>query len=61
VILTLTAVAQIAAETDSIKWTALVFGLLGGLAIFLIGMEMMTEALRLVVGGKARRVIELLT
>jgi len=59
--LTLTAVAQIVGETDSIKWTALIFGLLGGLAIFLIGMEMMTEALRLIVGGKARKVIETLT
>jgi phosphate:Na+ symporter len=59
--LVLTAVAQIAGETDSIKWTALIFGLLGGLAIFLIGMEMMTEALRLIVGGKARTVIEKLT
>jgi phosphate:Na+ symporter len=59
--LTLTAVAQVVAETDSIKWTALIFGLLGGLAIFLIGMEMMTEALRLIVGGKARKVIERLT
>lgn len=55
------AVAQVLEETDSIKWTALIFGLLGGLAIFLIGMEMMTEALRLIVGGKARKVIERLT
>jgi phosphate:Na+ symporter len=56
-----TAVAQVLEETDSIKWTALIFGLLGGLAIFLIGMEMMTEALRLIVGGKARKIIERLT
>ncbi|MCL1601570.1 MAG: Na/Pi cotransporter family protein [Actinomycetia bacterium] len=59
--LTFAAVAQIVGDTDSIKWTALIFGLLGGLAIFLIGMEMMTEALRLIVGGKARAVIEKLT
>ena len=59
--LTFAALAQIVGETDSIKWTALIFGLLGGLAIFLIGMEMMTEALRLIVGGKARAVIEKLT
>jgi len=59
--LTFAAVAQVVGETDSIKWTALIFGLLGGLAIFLIGMEMMTEALRLIVGGKARKVIERLT
>jgi phosphate:Na+ symporter len=59
--LTFAAVAQVVGETDSIKWTALIFGLLGGLAIFLIGMEMMTEALRLIVGGKARSFIERLT
>lgn len=59
--LTFATVAQIVGETDSIKWTALIFGLFGGLAIFLIGMEMMTEALRLIVGGKARIVIEKLT
>ena len=57
----LIAAAEVVGETDSIKWTALVFGLLGGLAIFLIGMDMMTEALRLIVGGKARKVIERLT
>ncbi len=47
--------------TDSIKWFTLVVGLIGGLALFLLGMDLMTEALRLVVGDKARTVLETLT
>ena len=47
--------------TDSIKWFTLVVGLIGGLALFLLGMDLMTEALRLVVGDKARTVLEKLT
>jgi len=47
--------------TDSIDWFTLVVGLAGGLALFLLGMELMTEALRLVVGDKARGVLEKLT
>ncbi len=47
--------------TDSIAWGTLIFGLLGGLALFLIGMERMTEALRLIVGDRARRILERLT
>jgi phosphate:Na+ symporter len=48
-------------STDSIKWFTLVVGLIGGLALFLFGMDLMTEALRLVVGDKARVVLEKLT
>ncbi|MEN8239784.1 MAG: Na/Pi cotransporter family protein [Actinomycetota bacterium] len=47
--------------TESIDWFDLIVGLVGGLALFLIGMELMTEALRLVVGDKARTVLEKLT
>jgi len=47
--------------TNSIAWGTLIFGLLGGLALFLIGMERMTEALRLIVGDRARRTLERLT
>jgi phosphate:Na+ symporter len=54
--------AEVVAETsDEIKWGTLMFGLLGGLALFLIGMDMMTEALRVIVGGRARRILERLT
>ena len=47
--------------TDSIKWFTLVVGLVGGLALFLFGMDLMTESLRLIVGDKARAVLEKLT
>ncbi len=61
-ILFLAQVAQVATESpDEIKWSVLFFGLFGGLALFLIGMDMMTEALRLIIGGRARRVLERLT
>jgi len=54
--------AEVVVETsDEIKWGTLLFGLFGGLALFLIGMDMMTEALRVIVGGRARRVLERLT
>ncbi len=54
--------AEVATETtNSIAWGTLIFGLLGGLALFLIGMERMTEALRLIVGDRARRILDRLT
>jgi len=54
--------AEVVAETSGeIKWGTLLFGLFGGLALFLIGMDMMTEALRLIIGGRARQVLERLT
>ena len=60
--LTLFAAADVAIETtEDIKWTALIFGLLGGLALFLIGMERMTDSLRLIVGDRARGVLDKLT
>ena len=56
------ATAEVAVETtDSIKWFTLIVGLVGGLAIFLFGMDLMTDALKLVVGDKARAVLEKLT
>lgn len=55
-------VSQTGVETtDTISWFNLIVGLLGGLALFLLGMELMTEALRLVVGDKARALLEKLT
>jgi phosphate:Na+ symporter len=56
------ATAELAVETtDSIKWFTLIVGLVGGLAIFLFGMDLMTDALKLIVGDKARAVLEKLT
>ena len=48
-------------SAEEIKWGTLLFSLLGGLALFLIGMDMMTEALRMIVGSRARKVLERLT
>ena len=56
-----TAAEAVVETTDTIDWFKLVVGLLGGLALFLLGMELMTEALRLVVGDKARGLLERLT
>ncbi|MDK1010882.1 MAG: Na/Pi symporter [Actinomycetota bacterium] len=46
---------------DTVAWGTLILGLVGGLALFLLGMDRMTEALRLIVGNKARRILERLT
>jgi len=51
----------VSGTTDSIDWFNLVVGLVGGLALFLLGMDRMTAALRIVVGDKARRILEKLT
>jgi phosphate:Na+ symporter len=53
--------AQAATATDAVDWFTLIVGLIGGLALFLIGMDRMTEALRRVVGDKAKRILERLT
>ncbi len=55
-----------AAETADVSGAeielfVLVVGLLGGLAIFLLGMEQMTEALRLVAGDRLRTILLRLT
>jgi phosphate:Na+ symporter len=56
------ATAELGVETtDSIDWFTLFVGLVGGLALFLFGMDLMTDALRLIAGDKARAVLEKLT
>ncbi len=53
-----------AAEADAsgdIDTFVLVVGLVGGLAIFLLGMDQMTESLRLIAGGRIRDVLARLT
>ncbi|MGI9585557.1 MAG: Na/Pi cotransporter family protein [Acidimicrobiia bacterium] len=50
------------AETsDSIDWFTVIVGLAGGLALFLLGMDRMTESLRAVAGDRARKILERLT
>ncbi len=51
----------LAQESAAIDGFLLVGGLLGGLAIFLLGMEQMTEALKLVAGDRLRGVLSRLT
>lgn len=54
--------AVIVSETnETIAWGVLILGLAGGLALFLLGMDRMTEALRLIVGDRVRRILERLT
>ncbi len=56
------AAAEIASEaTTSIEWVTLIVGFFGGLALFLYGMEELTESLRIVVGDRARRILGRLT
>ena len=56
------ATAEIATETSAdIDWFDLIVGLLGGLALFLLGMDRMTESLRVVAGDRLRSILEKLT
>ncbi len=54
-------VAQAAVEAEAIDYVLLFSGLLGGLAIFLLGMDRMTESLRVVAGDRLRTVLLRLT
>jgi phosphate:Na+ symporter len=49
------------ASPDPIDWVVLSAGLLGGLAIFLLGMDRLTESLRVVAGDKLRTILLRLT
>ena len=42
-------------------WLEIIVGLLGGLALFLFGMEMMTDALKVIAGDRMRDVLAKLT
>ena len=53
--------AQAASESEAIDYVLLLAGLLGGLAIFLLGMDRMTESLRVVAGDRLRGVLLRLT
>ena len=47
--------------TAKISWSFLVFGLLGGLALFLYGMEKMSEGMRKSAGNHMRSILAALT
>lgn len=53
--------AYAASGTKAINWATMVISLLGGLAIFLYGMEKMTEALRTVAGERMKDILAKLT
>ena len=56
------AASEPAAEAAStIDWFIVVTGLFGGLAVFLFGMDQMTEALRVSAGARARHVLARMT
>ena len=59
--LTVATVEVATTASDSVDWFLLVVGLMGGLALFLLGMDQMTDSLRLIVGDRSRKLLEALT
>ena len=53
--------AQAASETDEISWFFLTVGLLGGLSLFLYGMDRMSDALKNVAGEKMKDILAMLS
>ena len=49
------------ATTENLDWATLIMGVLGGLALFLFGMDQMTRALRVVAGAGMRQFLGKLT
>jgi phosphate:Na+ symporter len=47
--------------SEEIAWVTLTLGLLGGLALFLLGIEMMTNALKILAGGGLKKLLERMT
>ena len=50
-----------ASATDEINWFFLAIGLLGGLSLFLYGMERMSDALKNVAGEKMKDILAMLS
>ncbi|MCP5050375.1 MAG: Na/Pi cotransporter family protein, partial [bacterium] len=57
----LPAQAAAASESKEISWFFLTVGLLGGLSLFLYGMDKMSEALKIVAGEKMKDILALLS
>ncbi len=49
------------ASGKQINWVFLIFGLLGGLALFLFGMELMSEGMKKTAGNSMRAILAMLT
>lgn len=47
--------------TDSVDWSSVALGLFGGLALFLIGMDQMTNALKALAGHRLQRILSSLS
>ena len=60
-ILPLPAQAEAASKSKEISWFFLVVGLLGGLSLFLYGMERMSDALKNVAGEKMKDILAMLS
>ena len=57
----LSAEAGSSSKTDEINWFFLCIGLLGGLSLFLYGMERMSDALKNVAGEKMKDILAVLS
>ena len=50
-----------ASGSTEISWMMLIFGLVGGLALFLFGMELMSEGMKKTAGNQMRAILATLT
>ena len=50
-----------ASGSEEISWMLLIFGLIGGLALFLFGMELMSEGMKKTAGNQMRAILAVLT
>ena len=57
----ITAASPVYAGTDSISWTMQIIGLMGGLAFFLFGMELMSSGMKHAAGNQMRYILATLT
>ncbi len=57
----ITAAAPVYADSGSISWTMQIIGLLGGLAFFLFGMELMSSGMKHAAGNQMRYILATLT
>ena len=57
----ITAVDVVDSSAGSVDWLMLVLGFAGGLALFLFGLDRLTDSLRVVAGDRARQILARLT
>ena len=54
-------IGAVSQASSGVDWFTLIVGVVGGLALFLYGMDRMTESLRVLLGDRARRLLGRLT